>query len=236
MHLELDVDENKLSHASIFLVLPRKPVCNVPGECSGSTLVGLTFPQNVKECLKHCKDNKECLYFTYYEDGKKYCNQFDGCEIFATNCTKCVSGEVSCPDDIQIEVDDPEIHNVYSPENDNPNVDIPDVDNPEVDNPEVGNPEVDNPEVDNLEADNPEIDNPEVYNPVPDNPEVDNLEVDNPEVDNPVLDNPYKCNLTGFCQVSYKHKSHNHNINAQIFCLKRLLDKKSIENFYRDYE
>ena len=228
MRLELDVDENKLSHASIFLVLPRKPVCNVPGECSGSTLVGLTFPQNVKECLKHCKDNKECLYFTYYEDGKKYCNQFDGCEIFATNCTKCVSGEVSCPYEVEnpevdnpivdildvdnAEVDNPEVDNVYSPEVDNPNVDIPDVDNPEVDNPEV----------DNLESDNPKVDNPEVDNPVLDNPEVDNLEVDNPEVDNPVLDNPYKCNLTGFCQVSYKHKSHNHNINAQIFCLKRL--------------
>ena len=199
-----------------FLVLPRNPICNVPGECSGSTLVGLTFPQNVKECLKDCKDNKECLFFTYYQDGKIFCNQFDGCEIFATNCTKCVSGEVSCPDDIQIEVDNPEIDNVYSPEVDNPNVDIPDVDNPEVDNPEVGNPEVDNPEVDNPMLDNPEVDNLEVDNP----------EVDNPEVDNPVLDNPYKCNLTGFCQVSYKHKSHNHNINAQIFCLKRLLDKK----------
>ena len=88
-----------------FLVLPRNPICNVPGECSGSTLVGLTFPQNVKECLKDCKDNKECLYFTYHEEGKKYCNQFDGCRRFATNCTKCVIGEVSCPDDIQI-VDD----------------------------------------------------------------------------------------------------------------------------------
>ena len=56
----------------IFLVLPRNPICNAPGECSGSTLVGLTFPQNLKECLKDCKDNKECLYFTYHEDRKKY--------------------------------------------------------------------------------------------------------------------------------------------------------------------
>ena len=152
----------------IFLVLPRNPICNVPGECSGSTLVGLTFPQNVKECLKDCKDNKECLYFTYHEDGKKYCNQFDGCEIFATNCTKCWSGEVSCPYEVEVEVD---------------------------------NPEVDNPEVDNSEVDNPEV---------------DNLNVNYSEVDNPLLDNQYKCNLTGICQVSYKHKSHKHNINAQI--------------------
>ena len=86
-------------------MLPRNPTCNVPGECSGSILVGVTFPQNVKECLKDCKDNKDCLYFTYYEDWLKICNQFDGCKRFATNCTKCVIGEVSCPDEIQI-VDD----------------------------------------------------------------------------------------------------------------------------------
>ena len=189
-----------------FLVLPRNPICNVPGECSGSTLVGLTFPQNVKECLKDCKDNKECLYFTYFEDGKKYCNQFDGCEIFATNCTKCVSGEVSCP----YEVENPEV-DVFGSEIDNPNVDIPDVDNPEVDNPEV-----DNPKVDNSEVDNPEVDTFEVNNSKVDNPEVDNLNVNYSEVDNPLLDNQYKCNLTGICQVSYKHKSHKHNINAQI--------------------
>ena len=190
-------------------MLPRNPICNVPGECSGSTLVGLTFPQNVKECLKDCKDNKECLYFTYHEDGKKYCNQFDGCEIFATNCTKCWSGEVSCPSEVEnSEIDNPEVDN---PEVDNPEVDNSEIDNPEVDNPEVNNPEVDNPNVGIVEVDNPEFDNPEV-----DDPEVDNLNVNYSEVDNPLLDNQYKCNLTGICQVSYKHKSHKRNINAQI--------------------
>ena len=80
---------------------------------------------------------------------------------------------------------------------------------------EVENPEVDNPEVDNVDVDNPdvEVDNPDVVNP----------DVDNPEIDNPVLDIPYKCNLTGICQVSYKHKAHNHNINAQIYYLISLL-------------
>ena len=85
-------------------MLPRNPICNMPGQCVGSTSVGVTFPQNVEECQKDCKDNKECLYFTYYQEGK-YCNQFDGCKRFETDCKNCLTWEVSCPDDIQI-VDD----------------------------------------------------------------------------------------------------------------------------------
>jgi hypothetical protein len=77
----------------------------VPGECLGSTIVGLTFPQNVKECSKDCKEKQDCKYFTYHQDGTKYCNLLDGCNRFSTNCSQCLSGEVSCPDDIQI-VDD----------------------------------------------------------------------------------------------------------------------------------
>jgi hypothetical protein len=65
---------------------------------------------------------------------------------------------------------------------------------------EVENPEVDNPKVDDVDIDNPDVDSPEV---------------DNSEVDNSVFVSSYKCNMTGMCKVSHKHRVQNHNINAQ---------------------
>lgn len=71
--------------------------CNKLGECRESSRVGVSFPQNVEDCRKDCKEHTNCQWFTYYEEAK-FCNLFDSCTEFTTDCLQCVSGEVPCPE------------------------------------------------------------------------------------------------------------------------------------------
>ena len=48
-----------------------------------------------------CQNTTNCAWFTFYEDG--YCDLFEECTEFSTNCSKCMSGQVSCPIDNPID-------------------------------------------------------------------------------------------------------------------------------------
>ena len=82
----------------IILSLETNSTCNKEGECLGGSLITIKYEQDYKSCLKDCKNMPDCVWFTYHEEGK-YCTLFDGCKVFSTACSKCVSGEVSCPSD-----------------------------------------------------------------------------------------------------------------------------------------
>ena len=73
----------------------ENPTCNKKGECLGGGLIVLKF-EDYKDCLNDCKNTTNCAWFTYHEEGN-FCFLFDGCKSFSTNCSKCFSGEVSCP-------------------------------------------------------------------------------------------------------------------------------------------
>jgi hypothetical protein len=72
----------------------RNPVCFMEGRCTRSQNVGESYKQNEIECLKFCKSNRDCAWFSF-----KYENNF--CELL-NNCTQLeettswISGSGSC--------------------------------------------------------------------------------------------------------------------------------------------
>jgi len=72
----------------------RNPVCFIEGRCTESQNVGESREQNEIDCLKFCKSNPECAWFSF-----KYENNF--CELL-NNCTQLletslwISGSGSC--------------------------------------------------------------------------------------------------------------------------------------------
>ena len=82
-----------------LLFLETNSTCNKKGECLGNGLLTIKFPKDYRNCQKKCQNTTNCVWFTYYEDG--HCDLFEECKEFSTNCSKCMSGEVSCP------IDDP---------------------------------------------------------------------------------------------------------------------------------
>ena len=82
------------------LFLETNSTCNKKGECLGDGLLTIKFPKDYKDCQNICQNTTNCVWFTYYEDGSS-CDLFEECKEFSTNCSKCMSGEVSCP------IDDP---------------------------------------------------------------------------------------------------------------------------------
>ena len=73
---------------------PRNPDCFIVGRCVKSLNVDESFEKNEIDCLKLCKSNKECSWFSF-----KYENNF--CELM-NNCTQLeetnlwISGSSSC--------------------------------------------------------------------------------------------------------------------------------------------
>ncbi len=61
-----------------------------------SLYVGSSGAEDAQMCLELCRENKNCLYFTFYGD-KKECTNFGNCEVFSTDtCSNCVSGASAC--------------------------------------------------------------------------------------------------------------------------------------------
>ena len=56
--------------------------CFVPGECSESDFVGEKPVFSETECVKTCKENPSCFWWTFYPD-------VSACVLF-TNCNKLV--------------------------------------------------------------------------------------------------------------------------------------------------
>ena len=71
--------------------------CDIKGECFNATLNGISITNNAKECLKECKEDLDCKWFTYNPDGQ-VCEFLNNCdEINAESCPNCLSGEATCP-------------------------------------------------------------------------------------------------------------------------------------------
>ena len=83
----------------IILSLETNSTCNNEGKCHGN-LIDIKYKTDYNSCLKDCKNTTNCAWFTYHGEGK-YCTLLDGCKDFSTDCSKCVSGEVSCTIDYQ---------------------------------------------------------------------------------------------------------------------------------------
>jgi len=57
--------------------------------------------ENATECRGHCQNNKECTFFTYYDENhatvlQNTCFTFTECEVKNRDCTGCFSGPQSC--------------------------------------------------------------------------------------------------------------------------------------------
>ena len=81
--------------------LEKNHICNEIGECLGSGLVGIAFPENYEDCLKDCQTRPNCKWVTYRTE-LKLCKMLDGCKEFSTNCSTCISGQVECGKETKI--------------------------------------------------------------------------------------------------------------------------------------
>ena len=74
-------------------------VCYEDGECLYSNLIDVTYPSSAEECLQHCRRTDRCQWFTFKTHGGSFCELFESCEYLSDNeCTNCVTGQVTCPD------------------------------------------------------------------------------------------------------------------------------------------
>ncbi len=73
-----------------------EPMCFQAGECSQSLFVDEWHVNDAQSCLMECKNDDECLYFTFYKDDS-LCLGFANCvEFQEDSCTNCYSGESTC--------------------------------------------------------------------------------------------------------------------------------------------
>ena len=77
--------------------------CYERGECLESVNVGFGLSDSVQECHKFCQGTTDCNYFTHYSD-ESLCFMFLDCAEFpGSNCTDCVTAEVTC-DNLQCDI------------------------------------------------------------------------------------------------------------------------------------
>ena len=71
--------------------------CFVPWKCINSNTVGLSFPPDANKCLRDCKANADCLYFTFESaDGHTLCTLLTECtELDVTDSDEYISGNVN---------------------------------------------------------------------------------------------------------------------------------------------
>ena len=66
------------------------------GQCTASHKVDTFKTGNEFECLKHCKSNEDCEWFTFYKS-LGLCENLKSCEIIdSEGCSDCLSGHKQC--------------------------------------------------------------------------------------------------------------------------------------------
>ena len=63
-------------------------------------MLDISSTSSKEECLKNCKDNSKCNWFTYIPKINA-CELFYNCTSLDTSCTACLSGERNCEEDGQ---------------------------------------------------------------------------------------------------------------------------------------
>ena len=73
--------------------------CEEHGQCLQSDVIGITYPKDAYSCLRDCKGQEGCLFYTFKPELGNLCELLANCETFDTaGCSSCTSGSVSCPD------------------------------------------------------------------------------------------------------------------------------------------
>ena len=79
---------------------PTPPVCYENGECLNSNLIDVTYVNTTVQCLEDCKNTEGCQWFTYKFPPYRqpFCEHFESCNVWSTDCTNCTVGHVTCPE------------------------------------------------------------------------------------------------------------------------------------------
>ena len=73
--------------------------CGQNGQCLDSDVIGVTYPDDALSCLRDCKAQENCLFFTFNPEIGNLCELLASCGTFdLEGCPSCTSGPVSCPD------------------------------------------------------------------------------------------------------------------------------------------
>ncbi len=87
---------NVITMKQLISLGQEQPECFEEGECTQSLYVGSSGAEDAQTCLELCREDKNCLYFTFYGDEEE-CTNFGNCEVFSTDtCSNCVSGASTC--------------------------------------------------------------------------------------------------------------------------------------------
>ena len=69
--------------------------CFVRGECSEGEIAGKTKSDSIDDCLKACKDNTLCKWFTFYTDFRT-CFFYGNCQGINESCENCITAQEEC--------------------------------------------------------------------------------------------------------------------------------------------
>ena len=78
----------------ISVIFGQATDCHIPGDING-IIIGSEDVVDYHHCLKKCKDDTYCQYFTYY-DYIKACAHFLNATSIDRTCTTCFSGSRDC--------------------------------------------------------------------------------------------------------------------------------------------
>ena len=88
--------QNYSEKSSFFKLFQDSIGCFVPGECLGSTYIGISIQEDATACLDACHGVLGCQYFTYY-DNEDACIYFISCSnLSEEGCSGCTSGDNEC--------------------------------------------------------------------------------------------------------------------------------------------
>ena len=73
-----------------------KYTCKEYGLCQGTLIEVYPYADDYKTCLDHCQDNPECLWFTYFPQGKACVLLASDCSDTLLPCSDCLSGQRQC--------------------------------------------------------------------------------------------------------------------------------------------
>ncbi len=69
--------------------------CWTSGACTESPLIDETATEDPEGCEKYCKDNPDCIWFTFY-DQTGICTLLTGCKLLTADFPGAISGQSKC--------------------------------------------------------------------------------------------------------------------------------------------
>ena len=79
--------------------------CNQSGQCINSDIVATSHASSQVECLRDCKKQPNCAFYTFNPTLANLCKMYENCNNLTTEgCPSCSSGHVDCPE-IQCSID-----------------------------------------------------------------------------------------------------------------------------------